>query len=224
MSGNPFHIVAVIFPNITQLDFTGPAQVLSRVPGARMHICWERIEPVPTDAGFAIMPNATFADAPQADLLLVPGGEGAFQLLDNAAAIEFISRQGAGAEWVTSVCTGAFPLAKAGLLDGYRATTHWASKRLLAREFGIDIADGRVVIDRNRITGGGVTAGIDFGLTVLATLAGEEMARNVQLMLEYDPKPPFDAGSPDHLPPDEVEQRIAASEARRSKYFVKSAG
>lgn len=218
-----FTIVAVIFPNVTQLDFTGPAQVLGRIPGAKMQVAWHRIEPVPTDSGFAILPSTTFAAAPQADLLLVPGGPGSFDLLADREAIDFIRRQGESAQWVTSVCTGSFPLAAAGLLDGYRATTHWASKSLLASQYGIDVADGRVVIDRNRITGGGVTAGIDFGLTIVAMLAGEELAKSIQLTLEYDPQPPFDAGNPANHDPAEIARRIAAVESHRAKYFPTAA-
>jgi len=213
---DPLHIVALLFPNVTQLDLTGPAQVLSRVPGATVHLAWHRIEPVPTDAGFAIMPTVTFADAPQADVLMVPGGQGAFELMEDHAALEFVRAQARGAQYVTSVCTGAFVLGAAGLLQGKLATTHWASHPLLELVGAIP-EHGRVVRDGNVITGGGVTSGIDFALTVAAELCGADVAKQIQLMIEYDPKPPFDAGSPTRPGADTalVEQiRATSREAR----------
>lgn len=189
------HIAFLLFPGITQLDLTGPAQFLSRLPSAKVDLVWDSLDPVPTDAGFSILPTATFADVPRADLLCVPGGMGVVSVIDHPRALDWVRQVGTGAEWVTSVCTGALVLGAAGLLDGYKATTHWAWHDLLSL-FGAEPVQARTVIDRNRATGGGVTAGIDFALTLIARIAGDDTARAVQLALEYDPAPPFDSGSP----------------------------
>ncbi|WP_375385693.1 DJ-1/PfpI family protein [uncultured Microbacterium sp.] len=191
----PLRFVAMLFPHVTQLDLTGPVQVFSKLPDATVDLVWHRREPVETDAGFSILPTTTFAEAPQADVLMVPGGQGAFELMDDPIALDFIRHQAQGARYVTSVCTGAFALGAAGLLDGRRATTHWASHPLLAM-FGAVPEHARVVRDGNVITAGGVTSGIDFALTLAAEIYGDQTARSVQLTLEYDPHPPFDAGSP----------------------------
>jgi cyclohexyl-isocyanide hydratase len=193
-------IAFLLFPNVTQLDLTGPAQVLSRLPGARVHLVWNSLDPVPTDAGFSILPNATFTDMPSPDLLCVPGGMGIADVIDNEAALQWVRLAGANAQWVTSVCTGALILGAAGLLEGYKATTHWAWHDKLAL-FGATPVKARCVMDRNRATGGGVTAGIDFALALVAKIAGEEVARTIQLALEYDPAPPFDSGSPEGAGP-----------------------
>ncbi|MEY4952497.1 MAG: hypothetical protein RL299_921 [Pseudomonadota bacterium] len=189
------HIAFLLFPNVTQLDLTGPAQFLSRLPDAKVDLVWENIAPVPTDAGFSILPTATFAQVPQADLICIPGGMGIADVIDHAPALDWVRQVGGNAQWVTSVCTGALVLGAAGLLEGYKATTHWAWHDKLAL-FGAEPVQARHVIDRNRATGGGVTAGIDFALALMARIAGEDHARMVQLALEYDPAPPFDSGSP----------------------------
>lgn len=189
------HIAFLLFPGVTQLDLTGPAQFLSRLPDAKVDLVWEAATPVPTDAGFSILPTATFADVPRADLICVPGGMGIADVIDHAAALDWVRQVGEKAEWVTSVCTGALILGAAGLLNGYKATTHWAWHDKVAL-FGAEPVQARHVIDRNRATGGGVTAGIDFALALMARIAGEDHARAVQLALEYDPAPPFDCGSP----------------------------
>lgn len=191
----------LLFPGITQLDLTGPVQFLSRLPGARVDLVWENLDPVPTDSGFSIVPTTTFAAMPRADLLCVPGGMGVSQVIDHAAALDWVRRIGSSADWVTSVCTGALVLGAAGLLNGYRATTHWAWHDMLAL-FGAEPVTARCVMDRNRVTGGGVTAGIDFALTLIAQIAGTDHAKAVQLALEYDPAPPFDCGSPAKAGPD----------------------
>ena len=196
----PFNIVFVIFDGITQLDFAGPVQFLSRLPAAKMHVVAKSLSPIQTDCGFAILPGGTFADCPQADLLCVPGGHGVTPALSDAETINFIATQAASAQWVTSVCTGAMLLGAAGLLKGKRATTHWAYVHLLA-SFGATFEDARVVKDGNLITAGGVTSGIDFALEVIAQVAGEDVARTIQLALEYDPKPPFEGGRPSRTPP-----------------------
>jgi cyclohexyl-isocyanide hydratase len=193
------HVTFVLFPNVTQLDFTAPAQVLARIPDARVSVAATSSEAVPTDCGFSILPASTFGDAGQADLLCVPGGFGVADALGDRETVGFIREQAAGARYVTSVCTGAFLLGAAGLLRGRRATTHWAYTDLLPL-VGASFAPGRVVVDQNVITGGGVTAGLDFALTVAAEVAGAKVAQSIQLALEYDPAPPFDAGVPDKAP------------------------
>ena len=190
------HLAFLLFPGVTQLDLTGPVQFLSRLPGAKVDLVWESLDPVPTDAGFSILPTATFDQVRQADVLCVPGGMGVAAVIDNAPALDWVRHIGNQADWVTSVCTGALILGGAGLLRGYRATTHWAWHDQLSLFEALPIQQ-RVVFDRNRVTGGGVTAGIDFALALIARIAGEDHARAVQLGLEYDPAPPFDAGSPD---------------------------
>ncbi len=189
------HIAFLLFPNVTQLDLTGPAQFLSRLPDAKVDLVWDSRDPVPTDAGFSILPTATFAEVPKVDLLCVPGGIGVAKVIDHEPALDWVRQVGGEAQWVTSVCTGALILGAAGLLKGYKATTHWAWHDLLSL-FGAEPVQARHVIDRNRATGGGVTAGIDFALALMAEIAGEDHARAVQLALEYDPDPPFDGGSP----------------------------
>jgi cyclohexyl-isocyanide hydratase len=216
--------VAMLFPQVTQLDLTGPVQIFASLPGASVHLAAHRVEPVETDAGFAILPTVSLADAPQADVLMVPGGDGAFALLDDPVALDFVRRQAAGARYVTSVCTGAFVLGAAGLLRGRRATTHWASHPLLAL-LGAVPERARVVRDGTVITGAGVTSGIDFALTVAAELYGAETARALQLMVEYDPQPPFDAGSPARPEADLalVERTLAARRAQREHLVLAAA-
>ena len=192
---SPIRVSFLLFPNVTQLDLTGPAQVLSRLGNATVDLVARTLDPVPTDAGFALLPTATFADAAQPDILCVPGGFGTQDAMEDEATLAWVRRAAAGATWVTSVCTGSLLLGAAGLLKGYRATSHWASHHHLAA-FGAIPVHQRVVFDRNRVTGGGVTAGIDFGLALTAAIRGEEHAKLVQLSLEYDPAPPFDSGSP----------------------------
>lgn len=216
--------IALLFPDVTQLDLTGPVQLFSRLPGAAVDLAWHTLEPVPTDAGFSIVPTTTFADAPPADVIMVPGGQGAFDLLDDEVALQFVREQAKTARYVTSVCSGAFVLGAAGLLDGRRATTHWASHALLPL-VGAVPEHARVVRDGSVITGGGVTSGLDFALTVAAELYGPEAARRVQLTMEYDPHPPYDAGSPDRpeADPDQVEQTKAASVASREPILRRAA-
>lgn len=210
-------VLFVLFPGITQLDFTGPAQVLSRLPGATTVVAARSLDPVMTDSGFAIVPSATFADAPQADILCVPGGHGVADALLDRETIAFIARQAAAARVVTSVCTGAFLLGRAGRLDGKRATTHWAYAHLLPL-VGAVHEDARVVEDGNTITAGGVTAGIDFALTLVGRETGRAFAESLQLGFEYDPAPPFTAGSPRAAGPArvaELKRRIYDTAAAR---------
>lgn len=195
----PTQIVFLLFPGITQLDFTAPAQALSRMPGARLAGAAATREAIVTDSGFAIVPTHDFAACPQADILCVPGGHGVTDALGDTATIAFIARQAAGARWVTSVCTGSFLLGRAGLLRGKRATTHWAYTHLLPL-VGAEPAAGRVVEDGNLVTAGGVTSGLDFALTLIARLRGDAVAQAIQLAIEYDPAPPFAGGHPDRTP------------------------
>ena len=185
----------VIFPNLTQLDLTGPYEVFGRLLTTKVLLIAESIEPVKSDNGLWLTPDTIFENSPQVDLLFVPGGRGIFEAMQNKKLIGFLQKQAVNGKYITSVCTGSLVLAAAGLLNGYKATTHWLSLHLL-KLFGIEVIEERVVIDRNRITGGGVTAGIDFGLFVAAKVFGESVAKEVQLMMEYDPAPPFNSGSP----------------------------
>jgi cyclohexyl-isocyanide hydratase len=178
----------ILFANVTQLDFTGPLQVLHRLPGATTHILAKTLEPVPSDCGLGLMPTATFASAPKLDIICVPGGFGVSQAIADAETMDFVRAAGAQAQYVTSVCTGAFVLGAAGLLQGKRATTHWAYHDLLPLVGAIP-EKARVVRDGDVFTGGGVTAGIDFALTLAEAIAGAEVARRIQLALEYDPGP-----------------------------------
>ena len=192
---SPLSVAFLLYPDLTQLDLTGPAQFLSRIGNATVHYVAKRAEPVPTDAGFSILPTATFADVPFADILCVPGGLSCVEVMEDEETLAWVRSVGEGAQWVTSVCTGSLILGAAGLLRGYRAASHWAWRHHLA-SFGAEPMAERVVFDRNRVTGGGVTAGIDFALALIAAIRGEAHARVVQLALEYDPAPPFDSGSP----------------------------
>ena len=202
------------FADMTQLDMTGPAQFLSRLPGASVHYVSGSLDPLPTDAGFAIVPTATYPQMPAPDIVCVPGGVGVADVINDEAAMAWLRQAGSTATWVTSVCAGALILGAAGLLKGYKATTHWAWHHHLAL-FGAEPVHARTVVDRNRVTGGGVTAGIDFALVLMAEVAGKEFAKAVQLGLEYDPAPPFDAGSPAKAGP-ELVARYAAATAKRA--------
>jgi cyclohexyl-isocyanide hydratase len=191
----------VLFPNVTQLDFTGPLQVLSRVPGAKVHLIWKRIEPVTSDSVMVLTPTTTFADCPQLDVICVPGGFGTDDMVNDAEMLAFLRKQAAGAKYITSVCTGSLVLGAAGLLRGYRAATHWTALDHLG-PYGAIPSGTRVCVDRNRITGGGVTAGIDFALTLVSIMVDRPTAEAIQLGIEYNPAPPFNAGSPDTASPE----------------------
>lgn len=192
-------IVFLLFPGITQLDFTAPAQALCRMPGAKLIGAAASRDPIATDSGFSIVPTDDFASCPQADILCVPGGHGVAEALADTATIDFIARQAAGAQWVTSVCTGAFLLGRAGLLTGKRATTHWAYAHLLSL-VGAEPVKARIVEDGNVVTSGGVTSGLDFALTLIGRLHGDAVAQAIQLAIEYDPAPPYVGGHPDRTP------------------------
>ena len=213
----PLQIGLLVFPKVTQLDLTGPVQVFSSMPGAELHLIWKRIEPVQSDSVLVLTPTMTFADCPQLDVICVPGGVGSDDLLNDEEVLAFLRKQAEGAKFVTSVCTGSLVLGAAGLLRGYRAATHWTAMDNLSA-FGAIPTNTRVCIDRNRVTGGGVTAGIDFALTMAAELADPRTAQAIQLQIEYAPAPPFDAGTPETAPPDVLsaaQQRNAGTRAER---------
>jgi cyclohexyl-isocyanide hydratase len=196
----------VLFPNFTQLDLTAPFEVFARIPQAKIFFLSIDLQPVYTDKGFAMLPNCTFDHCPDLDILFVGGGWGTGQIMEDSRYINFLQKQGKIALYITSVCTGALVLAAAGLLDGYKATTHWLSLNLLRLFDKIEVVEQRVVIDGNRLTGGGVTAGIDFGLVLVAEIFGESFAKEIQLMIEYNPQPPFESGSPQYATPDLLEK------------------
>jgi cyclohexyl-isocyanide hydratase len=193
------HIGFVIFPNLTQLDFAGPMEVLNRLPESKVHIIAKSLDPVPSDCGLSLLPTTTFKDCCQLDLICVPGGGGVVGVMTDLESVDFVRKQAAGARYITSVCTGAFVLGVAGLLKGRRATTHWAYTDLLTL-VGATFEKARTVTDGNVITAGGVTSGIDFALHVAAEIAGKETAQAIQLSIEYDPAPPFTSGHPDRAP------------------------
>jgi cyclohexyl-isocyanide hydratase len=209
------HVGMLLFPDLTQLDLTGPFEVFHRIPGATVHLIWKDPGPVRAQGGLGIVPTTTLRACPALDVLFVPGGYGQVALRDDPEVLSFLATQGTKARWVTSVCTGSLLLGAAGLLEGYEATTHWAYVDLLPA-FGARPVKRRVVVDRNRVTAGGVTAGIDFGLRIAAEIAGEPFARRVQLGLEYDPDPPFRSGHPDVAEPALVEAVRASIRGRSS--------
>jgi cyclohexyl-isocyanide hydratase len=217
MADSPIRIVFALFPGVTQLDFTGPHQVLSRLPGAEVILASRAGGEIETD-GITFARLRRLADIERCDIICVPGG---FGVTDNAIAdAEFLHelrRLADGARYVTSVCTGSLALGAAGLLHGKRAACHWAWRELLTA-FGAIPDPGRVVRDGNVVTGGGVTAGIDFALTLVAEIAGPETAQAIQLGIEYAPAPPFDSGRPEIAPPEvlaRATQRYAAGAAQR---------
>jgi cyclohexyl-isocyanide hydratase len=192
---NPLQVGVLVYDGHTTLDFVGPHTAFTAA-GMRVHLVSNTLDPVVSDTGLTVGPTVTLDDCPkELDIVFVPGGAVDEVLLDRAR-LAFLAERAATASYITSVCTGSLVLAAAGLLDGYRAATHWATRGHLAR-LGVEVSDERVCIDRNRMTGGGVTAGIDFGLTLVARTLGPDVAKFVQLALEYDPRPPFDAGSPE---------------------------
>ncbi|KVW33739.1 dimethylglycine dehydrogenase [Burkholderia ubonensis] len=219
------HIGFLVFPGVQQLDLTGPHDVLASLPDTAAHLVWKTREPVASSSGLALTPGHTFADCPPLDVICIPGGTGITDLLSDRETIDFVRERSAAARYVTSVCTGALLLGAAGLLRGRRATTHWAFHALLEPLGAVPVRE-RVVRDGNLFTGGGVTAGIDFALTIATELAGDEEAQAIQLELEYAPAPPFDAGSPDTAPAGvvtRVRERSAANLARRRQVIEQAA-
>ncbi|AYV55408.1 DJ-1/PfpI family protein [Leptospira kmetyi] len=195
MPGSNFSIGIFIFPGVTQLDFTGPFEVFSRIPNAKVFLFAQTKGPITTESGMKFLPDYDFATCPDLDILLVPGGSGTTLLMEEFEVLDFLKSKAENSKFITSVCTGSLVLAAAGLLDGYKATTHWLSLDVL-KLFPVQISGERFVRDRNRITGGGVTAGIDFALFLTAEFFGTELAEEIQLMIEYNPAPPFTSGHP----------------------------
>lgn len=211
-----YEIGLLIFPDITQLDMTGPYEVFIKFPDANVHLVWKNLDPIIAGGGMQILPTTTFADCPPLDIICVPGGAGMNPLLNDAETLKFIRLQAMTAKYVTSVCTGSLVLGAAGLLKGKRATTHWMSHDMLS-ELGAIPVQERVVRDGNIFTGGGVTAGIDFALTMAAEVHGPDVAKKIQLGIEYDPAPPFDAGSNSTAETAIVDSVVSASQARQSE-------
>ncbi len=209
------HIGMLLFPGLTQLDLTGPFEVFARMPDTVVHLISKDPSLVRSDTGLSIAPTTTHEACPALDVLFVPGGGGQVAIMEDDAWIDFVAARGAKAKWVSAACTGSLVLGAAGLLQGYRAATHWAFLPLLSM-FGATPVSERVVVDRNRITAGGVTAGIDFALRVAAEVTGEAFAKKLELFLEYDPKPPFGCGHPRVAPPEltEAVQRELAERFR----------
>ena len=209
---SPFRIGFLLWPNLTQLDMTGPAQVLHRMPGAEVHFVWKTRDPVMSDCGLALVPTMTLAECPALDMICIPGGVPVAEVMGDATVIDWVRNQAAGAKLVTSVCTGSLVLAAAGLLDGYRAGCHWAWGDTLAL-FGAEYVPERTVIDRNRITAGGVTSGIDFAFRIIEQLHGRDVAEAIQLALEYDPQP-LGGGTPATARPEVLAQVRTLMDAR----------
>jgi cyclohexyl-isocyanide hydratase len=202
----------LLFPNVQQLDLTGPYDVLASLPDVQVHLVWKARGPVTASTGLVLQATTSFADCPPLDVICIPGGAGVGPLMEDPQTLDFIRQQAEQARYVTSVCTGSLVLGAAGLLRGRRATTHWAYHHLLEALGAIAVQE-RVVRDGNLLSGGGITAGIDFALTLAGELFGEATAQRVQLQLEYAPAPPFTAGSPGTAPKAVVEQaqRLAAN-------------
>lgn len=215
----------LLFPALTQLDLTGPFEVFARAPDTKVHLIWKNLELVVSDRGMAIQPTTTFKTCPALDIICVPGGPGQINLMEDEEVLSFIRAQSKQAKLVTSVCTGSLVLGAAGLLEGYKATTHWASLDQLAL-LGAEPVNERVVRDRNRITGAGVTSGIDFALSVVSEMFGPDIAQNIQLHMEYDPAPPFDCGSPRSASEEQLkkaQQQVAPFIEKRRQATLKAA-
>lgn len=191
-----FRIGMLVFPDIMQLDMTGPHEVFTKMPDTEVFLVWKTLDPVTSSGGMRLLPDVTYESCPPLDLVCVPGGGGMNALLNDEETLAFLRSQDANARYVTSVCTGSLVLGAAGLLKGKRAACHWMSRDML-EHFGATPDPARVVIDGKYISGGGVTAGIDFALTVAGELLGPDAAKSIQLGIEYNPQPPFDAGSPE---------------------------
>jgi cyclohexyl-isocyanide hydratase len=209
MTDSKKYIIGLVFyPGMTSLDMVGPHQVFGALHGVELRRIWKTLDPIRCDDGLVIVPDTTFANCPTLDIICVGGGLEQRTHVDDPEVIEFFQKQGKTAKFITSVCGGSEFLAKAGLLEGYRAATHWGMREHMMTNLGVEIGTERVVVDRNRITGGGVTAGIDFGLTIASILYGDETAKIVQLLLEYDPAPPFDTGSPEKAGPELLDKAL----------------
>lgn len=213
MGERPLQLGMLCYPRLTQLDLTGPYEVLSRTQGSEVHVLWKDTAPVKAEKGFWIVPTRTLRETPNLDVLVVPGGPGQQDLMEDDEVLSFLRVQAQNAQYLVSVCTGSLILAAAGLLRGYRATCHWMFLPLL-EPLGAIPTRARVVIDRNRITAAGVSAGIDCALQLVSLLRGQEAAEAIQLQIEYDPQPPFRCGSIDTAPESLVRRLTEASKAK----------
>ncbi|GEO97926.1 DJ-1/PfpI family protein [Methylobacterium haplocladii] len=219
----PLQIGLLTFPRVQQLDLTGPYEVFALLPDAEVHLVAKTLDPLTSATGLVLQPTTTLSDCPKLDVICVPGGPGVNAVLTDAPVLDFIRRQAAGARYVTSVCTGSLVLGAAGLLKGRKATTHWGAHDLLSA-FGAIPTKGRVVQDGNLVTGGGVTAGIDFALTLVAELVSDDAARAIQLHLEYAPAPPFESGTPERARASvvaAVREKLAASRREREAVIAR---
>lgn len=211
------NIGLLLYPRLTQLDLTGPYEILARTPAAKMHLIWKYPDPVESDRGLQLHPTTMYSDSPAIDILCVPGGPGQVDLMDDNETLDFLRDKAAGAKWVAGVSTGSLLLGAAGLLKGYQATCHWASRDQLSL-FGAEPSENRVVVDRNRVTCAGVTAGLDLALQLVSLAFDERTAQAIQLALEYEPAPPFWSGTPQHASAElvaDARQRMEAFMAKR---------
>jgi cyclohexyl-isocyanide hydratase len=220
-----YRIGMLAFPAMTQLDMTGPLQVFASLPGAEVRVIWKTLDPIQTQGGLRLLPDTTLDDCPKLDVICVPGGTGVLDLMEDEVVLSFLRARAEEAKFVGSICTGSLVLGAAGLLRGRKATTHWAWTDLLV-PLGAVPTQGRVVRDGKFFTGGGVTAGIDFALTMVAEIAGQEVAESIQLGIEYAPAPPFNSGSPDTARPElvaAVRSRMMGLRAEREARVAKAA-
>ena len=212
----------LIYPGMVQLDMMSAHEVLAFPPDVTVHLVWKSLDAIATHEGLMLIPTTTIESCPPLDVMCVPGGTmGQLDVMRDGAILHFLQHQAKSAQYVTSVCTGSMILAAAGLLQGYKATCHWAFRDQLAM-MGVDVVPQRVVVDRNRVTGAGVTSGIDLGLLLLSFLYGESMAKMAQLMMEYDPEPPFNAGSPDTAGPEVINPLMATAQPLVDAFFTQT--
>lgn len=219
---NQLQIGFLIYPGVIQLDVMGAYQVLSFPPNTQVHLLWKTLAPIASNEGLVLAPTTTLVECPLLDVICVPGGGiGQVEVMQDAEILQFLRQQSTTAQYVTSVCTGSLILAAAGLLQGYKATCHWAFREQLAM-LGVEVVPQRVVIDRNRVTGAGVTSGIDFGLTLLRLLCGDQVAKMTQLMMEYTPEPPFNAGTPETAGEDVVRSLMEVGKPLLDMFLVQT--
>lgn len=205
----------LLFPALTQLDLTGPFEVLARVPGATIDFVSETMDAVRSDRGLVMMPTATFATAKRCDLLVVPGGPGTDDVLNDERWVNFTAQQAETARYILGICTGSLLLGAAGLLRGKHASCHWQAREFLPA-FGAIRSDARMCVDGNILTSGGVTSGIDMALKAVGVMLDEDAARQIQLQIEYDPEPPFEGGTPSTSPSHIVQRCLDATRTRHA--------
>ncbi len=220
------NIGILIFPGVYQLDVTAPYSVFTSAPKAQVHLIWKDLQAIKSSDGLLLTPTITFDDCPTLDVIMAPGGAGLYDLLEDKQTMDFLRRQAKNAKYISSVCTGSLLLAASGVLNGYKATTHWYAKNFLQEFNKITFVSERVVIDRNRITGAGISSGIDLALVLAAKVWDEDTAKKIELKLEYDPKPPFGVGTPDKAPKkivDKIEADMAPQKPQMQAMIKKVA-